>query len=75
MAHTHTTGRGVHQERILQTQLMGVMHEADDAYSEHLFMLLGGPISHISIQYMDFVEIFNISLHLSAIYFACFNGR
>ena len=33
-------------------------------------MLLAGPISHTSIQYMDFVEIFNISLNLSAIYFA-----
>ena len=32
-------------------------------------MLLAGPISHISIQYMDFVEIFNISLDFSAIYF------
>ena len=32
-------------------------------------MLLGGPISHTSIQYMDFVEIFNVSLDLSTIYF------
>ena len=32
-------------------------------------MLLAGPISHTSAQYMDFVEIFNISLDLSAIYF------
>ena len=37
-------------------------------------MLLAGPISHTSTQYMDFVKIFNISLDLSAIYFACFNG-
>ena len=28
-------------------------------------MLLAGPISHTSTQYMDFVEIFNISLDLS----------
>ena len=32
-------------------------------------MLLAGPISHISIQYMDFVEIFNVSLDLSTLYF------
>ena len=32
-------------------------------------MLLAGPISHTSIQYMDFVEIFNVSLDLSTIYF------
>ena len=37
-------------------------------------MLLAGPISHTSTQYMDFVEIFNILLDLSAIYFAYFNG-
>ena len=36
-------------------------------------MLLRGPISHTSTQYMDFVEIFNISLSLPAIYFAHFN--
>ena len=35
---------------------------------EHLVGLLAGPISHTSIQYMDYVEIFNISLDLSAIY-------
>ena len=33
-------------------------------------MLLAGPISHTSTHYMDFVDIFNISLDLSAIYFA-----
>ena len=33
-------------------------------------MLLAGPISHISVQYMDFVEIFNVSaLDLSTVYF------
>ena len=32
-------------------------------------MLLAGPISHTSIQYMEFVEVFNISLDLSTIYF------
>ena len=32
-------------------------------------MMLAGPISHTSIQYMDFVEVFNVSLDLSAIYF------
>ena len=37
-------------------------------------MLLAGPISHTNTQYMDFMEIFNISLDLSAIYFAHFTG-
>ena len=37
-------------------------------------MLLAGPISHTSTQYMDFVEIFSISLDLSTIYFANFSG-
>ena len=45
------------------------MHEADDAYS-----ILAGPISGTGTQYMDFVEIFNISLDLSTIYFAHFSG-
>ena len=31
-------------------------------------MLLAGPISHTSIQYMDFVEIVNVSLDLSAVH-------
>ena len=31
-------------------------------------MLLAGPISFTSIQYMDFVGSFNVSLYLSAIY-------
>ena len=35
-------------------------------------MLLAGPISHTSTQYMDFVESFNIPLDLSTIYFANF---
>ena len=33
-------------------------------------MLLAGLISHTSTQYIDFVEILNISLDLSTIYFA-----
>ena len=37
-------------------------------------MLLAGPISHTSTQYMDFVEIFNVSLDLSTVYFANFSG-
>ena len=36
--------------------------------------VLAGPISHTSTQYMDFVEIFNISLDLSTIYIAHFSG-
>ena len=32
-------------------------------------MLLAGPISHSSIQHMDFVEILNILLDLSTFYF------
>ena len=36
-------------------------------------MLLAGPISHTSSQYMDFIKIFNISLDLSTIHFAHFN--
>ena len=30
-------------------------------------MLLDGPVSHTSIQYMDYVDIFNIVLELSTI--------
>ena len=37
-------------------------------------MLLAGPISHTSAQYIDYVEILKISLDLSAIYFAHFVG-
>ena len=36
-------------------------------------MLLAGPISHNRTQYMDFVEICNISLDLSTVYFANFS--
>ena len=36
---------------------------------EHLVVLSVGRISHASTQYMDFVEIFNIVLDLSTIYF------
>ena len=41
---------------------------------EHLLVLLAIPISHTSIQFMDLVEIFNVSLDFSAIYCACFSG-
>ena len=57
--------------------MTGVMHEADDAYSinpEHLVVLMAGPISHTSTQYMDFVEVFNTSLDLYTIYCANFSG-
>ena len=37
-------------------------------------MLLAGPVSHIGNQHMDFVEILNISLDFSTIYFAHFSG-
>ena len=37
-------------------------------------MLLAGQISHTNTQYMEFVEIFNISLDLSTIYFPHFSG-
>ena len=48
---------------------------ADDAYSIfysilNLVVLLAGPISQTSFQHMDFVNIFNVSLDLSTIYFA-----
>ena len=36
-------------------------------------MLLAGSISHTGSQYMDLVEIFNISLDLSTFYFAHFS--
>ena len=36
-------------------------------------MLLAAPTSHNSIQYMDFVRIFNVSLDLSTIYFIFLN--
>ena len=37
-------------------------------------MLLAGPISHVSTQYMDLVEIFNIVLDLSLLYLSHFSG-
>ena len=37
-------------------------------------MLLAGPISHTSAQYMDCVDIFNISVGFSTIYFDHFSG-
>ena len=51
---------------------MGVVHEADDAYSiqSTWSCYLAGLISHTSIQCMDFVEIFNVSLDMSTINFA-----
>ena len=36
-------------------------------------MLKVGQNSHTSIQYMDFVEVFSVSLDLSTIYFARFS--
>ena len=36
-------------------------------------MLLAGPISHISTQCMDFIEIFNIVPDLATIYFSHFS--
>ena len=49
------------------------MHQADKAYTirtEHLVVLLAGPISHTSIQYMDF----NVSLNLSTNYLLLLMG-
>ena len=48
---------------------------ADDAWSVWSTWLryLAGPISRTRIQYMDFVEMFNVSLDLATIYFAHFN--
>ena len=40
---------------------------------EHLVVLLAGPISHTSTQYIDFVD-FYISMDLSTNYFAHFSG-
>ena len=37
-------------------------------------MLLAGPVSHTSTQYMDSVEVFNILLELSTCYCANFSG-
>ena len=42
--------------------------------SSHLVVLLAGLVSHTSIQYMDFIEISNVSLDLSTIYFAHLSG-
>ena len=36
-------------------------------------MSLAGPVSHTSIQSMDFSETVNVTLDLSTIYFACFS--
>ena len=41
---------------------------------KHLFVQLAGPISRTSIQYMDFVEIFNVSLDLSTTEFVHFSN-
>ena len=48
-----------------QTTLLNLKHPA---------VLLARPISHTSTQCMDLVEIFNISLDLSTIYFVHFTG-
>ena len=37
-------------------------------------MLLAAPVSHTSIQQMDYVEIFNVALNLSTIYFLVLVG-
>ena len=37
-------------------------------------MLLAGPISYNSIEFMDFVKIFKALLDLSTIYFSHFSG-
>ena len=37
-------------------------------------MLLAEPVSHTSTQYMDFLKMFNISLHLSSIHFVPSGG-
>ena len=37
-------------------------------------MLLAGPVSHASTQYMDLVEIFNTVLDLSIFYLSHFSG-
>ena len=52
---------------------MGFVHEADDAYLIQSTWL-AGPIADTSNQYLEFVEIFNISLDLCNIYFAYFSG-
>ena len=39
-----------------------------------MVLLLAGPVSQTTIVYMDFIEIFNVSLDLSTIYLAHFNG-
>ena len=55
--------------------MTGVIRETDDRFNrEHLVMLLTWPVSHTSIQCMDFFEIFNVLLDLSTIYFAQFSG-
>ena len=51
------------------------MRQMTFTHSRDLVVLLAGPISDTSTQYMNyFVEIFNISLDLSTIYFAHFSG-
>ena len=53
-----------------------VMHEADTTWlnSEHLVVLLVGPISHTNTNCRDFVKIFYALLDSSSINFARFNG-
>ena len=40
----------------------------EESQPGHLVVLLPGPISHTRIQYIDYIEFFNISLDLSPIY-------
>ena len=37
-------------------------------------MLLAGPVSHTCTQYTDFVDILDVTLDLTTIYFAHFSG-
>ena len=43
-------------------------------YLAHLVVFLDGPVSHTSIQYMDFEQILNVSLDLYTFYFARLSG-
>ena len=45
------------------------MRQTTLTQSGALSVLLARPVSHTSITYMDFFEIFNVSLDLSTIYF------
>ena len=67
----------------LAVSILYLIHSCDGCHAsgrqrllnpEHMVVLLAGLISHTSIQYMDFVVIFNVSQNLSTIYFAHFSG-